>query len=304
MQRSGVLAIAGLGGLALGVAIACGTPSTTLDGTWDAPLPDASNADVDEQGGVGVVDGGAGTGSNTGLPCDVQALLEVRCIACHSGKTPAPLLTYADLTAPSPTVNGKTVAQVSLDRMKSTTSPMPPPPAVPPTAQEIATFEAWVNGGTKMGQACAGDAGTPVADAGTNPYATPAKCTSGTFWTKGDNGSMAPGQACQACHQKQGGPAFTIAGTVYPSAHEPANCNGAPGPMQVVVTDKNAKVVTITTNGVGNFSSNATLAAPFTAKVVAGAKTRAMAGALTSGDCNSCHTQNGTNGAPGRILAP
>jgi hypothetical protein len=24
----------------------------------------------------------------------------------------------------------------------------------------------------------------------------------------------------------------------------------------------------------------------------------------TSGDCNSCHTVNGANGAPGRIMAP
>ena len=290
-------------------AVACMTPANTLDGTFDPPFPDAANVDVDEQGGVGIVDGGAGTGSNTGLPCDVQALLEIRCIACHSGKSPAPLLTYADLVAPSPTVSGKTVAQVSLDRMKSTTSPMPPAPAVPPTAQEIATFETWVNGGTKMGQACAGDGGTPTADggavdAGQNPYSAPPKCTSNKFWTSGNSGNLAPGQACQACHQKQGGPAFTIAGTVYPTAHEPVNCNGAPGPMQVVVTDKNAKVVTINVNSVGNFSSNSTLAAPFTVKVVNGVKTRPMAGALTSGDCNSCHTQNGANGAPGRILAP
>ena len=31
---------------------------------------------------------------------------------------------------------------------------------------------------------------------------------------------------------------------------------------------------------------------------------RAMLGSVTSGDCNSCHTQDGRNGAPGRVLAP
>ena len=31
---------------------------------------------------------------------------------------------------------------------------------------------------------------------------------------------------------------------------------------------------------------------------------RAMVAAQTSGDCNSCHTLAGTNGAPGRIMLP
>jgi predicted CXXCH cytochrome family protein len=29
-----------------------------------------------------------------------------------------------------------------------------------------------------------------------------------------------------------------------------------------------------------------------------------MSGAVTAGDCNSCHTEQGANGAPGRIMAP
>jgi hypothetical protein len=29
-----------------------------------------------------------------------------------------------------------------------------------------------------------------------------------------------------------------------------------------------------------------------------------MSGAQMTGDCNSCHTQDGWNGAPGRIVAP
>ena len=40
------------------------------------------------------------------------------------------------------------------------------------------------------------------------------------------------------------------------------------------------------------------------AVVTDGVKTRQMQGTVTSGDCNSCHTVNGTNGAPGRIMAP
>jgi hypothetical protein len=43
---------------------------------------------------------------------------------------------------------------------------------------------------------------------------------------------------------------------------------------------------------------------PFHAKVTYMGRERAMATAQTSGDCNSCHTQNGTMSAPGRILLP
>jgi hypothetical protein len=296
--------------LAVGSALACSSNGGILDGTFDTtttPGVDAgASPDADEQGGVGIVPGGAGTGADTGLPCDVQAILEVRCIGCHSSASPPPLLTYANLVAPSKTVPTKTMAQVSLDRMKATTGVMPPLPAVPPTPAEIATFEAWVAASSPKGAVCVApvDGGAPVVDAGPNPYASAPICTSGKLWKSGNNTSMRPGEACQACHQKQGGPGYTIAGTVYPTAHEPKDCNGSPGPMTVVVTDKNAKVVSITTNAVGNFASSAQLAAPFNVKVVSGNKTRAMVGALTSGDCNSCHTQAGANGAPGRILAP
>jgi mono/diheme cytochrome c family protein len=242
--------------LAVGAGFACSSNGGILDGTFEPPAPttpaaDAGAApDTGEQGGVGVVDGGAGTGANTGLPCDVQAILEVRCIACHSTASPPPLLVYADLIAPSKSAPSKSMAQVSLERMKSTTSPMPPLPAVAPTPAEIAAFEAWVTASTPKGAACVTpvDAGAPVVDAGTNPYASAPICTSGKLWTSGNNGSMRPGEACQACHQVQGGPGYTVAGTVYPTAHEPKDCNGAPGPMTVVVTDKNAKVVNITTN--------------------------------------------------------
>jgi len=43
---------------------------------------------------------------------------------------------------------------------------------------------------------------------------------------------------------------------------------------------------------------------PFKAKVTYMGRERAMNAAQTSGDCNACHTQNGTNSAPGRILLP
>ena len=302
----GVVAIAGAG-----ITAACGVgDKENLSGggigggdTDGSVLPGADGGFGD---GINTTGTGAGTGAATGLPCDVQQLLENRCIGCHLGPSPAKLLTYDDLLKPSADAT-KNLAQKSLERMKSTTAPMPPAPAVAPTAAEIATLEAWVTAGTPKGTACTPRPGaTDAGAAATNPYNTPTVCTSATTWNQGNEGSlsMRPGGACITCHTMRGGPAYTIAGTVYPTAHEPNDCNGVNGVVTVVVTDKNGVVTTIPVNAVGNFSLRAAIVPPFTVKVTNGAKVRAMAGALTAGDCNSCHTVTGVNGAPGRVMAP
>jgi hypothetical protein len=132
-------------------------------------------------------------------------------------------------------------------------------------------------------------------------------CTSGSCWSGSGDGSplMEPGRACISCHAATGGdaPPFTIAGTVYPTAHEPDQCNGAGG-AQVVITDANGNVVTLTANGAGNFYYLGAIALPFQARVVDGNGVRAMSVPQSTGDCNSCHTAVGANGAPGRIMAP
>jgi hypothetical protein len=117
---------------------------------------------------------------------------------------------------------------------------------------------------------------------------------------------MNPGTACIACHASGEGPLFVLAGTVYSSANEADNCGGASTGLTVVITDANGAVTNLTPNELGNFYlERATVALPFTAKVVnAAGMERAMAAAQMSGDCNSCHTQSGAQGAPGRIMAP
>lgn len=315
-MRKPRLAYGIIGGLVVAAALAaaCGSGNTATLGSDPGadgavtPLGDAGEDSPFGDGinGTGV---GAGTGTATGLPCDVQQLLENRCIGCHLGPSPAALLTYDDLLKPSSEA-GKTLAQKSVERMKSATSPMPPAPAVAPTPAEIATFGQWVTAGTPKGAVCTpppGDAGADGGATGGNVYNTPTVCTSNTTWKKGNDGSssMRPGGACITCHTMRGGPAYTVAGTVYPTAHEPNDCNGVnAGGVTVVVTDKNGAVTNIPVNAVGNFSSRASIAAPFHVKVTNGAKERVMAGALTAGDCNSCHTLAGVNGAPGRVMAP
>ena len=331
-MRYAVLFAAGIGG-AVGLAVACGTGGIERlsEDTFDAGIilgPD----------GLPAPTGPAGSGLATGLPCDVQALLENRCIGCHAGKTAnAPrLLEYGDLIAPSKTDPKQSMAQIALARMTSTTSPMPPLPASRPDPDEIATMAAWVAAGTPKSALCtdtAPDGGIdsglpPVADAGGD--AAPL-CTSGVLWTLGNQKSplMHPGAACNSCHQQLGGPNLRFTGTVYRAPHDVDDCNGTgpPPPLTVEITDSNGTTISGAVNGAGNFMLNPPpppggggggnaqaqdqgqggppkWKAPFRAKIIDGAKTRSMGRSITSGDCNSCHTVNGTNQAPGRILAP
>ena len=79
------------------------------------------------------------------------------------------------------------------------------------------------------------------------------------MWTKGNHGSdeMNPGRACIACHSTMNGPDLTIAGTVYPTAHEPDLCYGADGSndVSVVITGADGQTVTLTPILSGNFTS-------------------------------------------------
>jgi hypothetical protein len=124
------------------------------------------------------------------------------------------------------------------------------------------------------------------------------------MWSSGENAMMRPGAACLAsgCHLT-GTRAWAIGGTVYPTLHEPLSCNGKSG-VQVVITPASGAALTLTTNSAGNFYSATKITTPYRAKVVVNGVERAMMATQTNGDCNSCHTQNGTMSAPGRIIVP
>lgn len=155
--------------------------------------------------------------------------------------------------------------------------------------------------------------------AGGSGGAGPLSCTSGKTWNPGwDEGAqMNPGKACNSCHKKSGedeAPIYDIAGTVYPTEHEPDYCYGvdgaSPGFQDVLVqiTDANGAVYSLRPGKTGNFwLRKAGFAAPYTAKVVSSVGERSMSTAQTVGDCNLCHTaRGGGNGsaAPGRIVIP
>lgn len=259
-----------------------------------------SSARVDPTAGGA---GGAGGGVVTsGLPCDVDAVLGTYCRSCHGsipvGGAPMSLMTYDDLMAPAKTNPAVRVADLSLQRMQDAASPMPPSGTMP-AAADIQTFAAWVSSGMPTGN-CA---------TGPDPLNAAPTCTSGQTWNGGNDGSsrMHPGVACISCHASSGGeaPRFAIAGTVFPTGHEPNDCYAANvGGAQVIITDANGATLTLDANSVGNFYSSHSVALPYSAKVVYMGKTRAMSATQTTGDCNSCHTQSGANGAPGRITLP
>ncbi|MDF2693444.1 MAG: hypothetical protein K0S65_1827 [Labilithrix sp.] len=249
----------------------------------------------------------------TGLPCDVAEVLSTSCSDCHgarlTGGAPNRLLSYEDLTASSESDPSTTVAELSLARMKSTKRPMPPDGKL--ESERIAVLEKWIESGMPKGSCNApeADAGTSStdADAGSKKDAAPpatSVCTSGSMASASDPPSalMKPGKACIKCHSAAGAPAFEIAGTVYPTLHEPNDCDGVAG-VKVLIIDAVGNMISMTTNAAGNFQRISSFPRPYRAMIVKGNNVREMKTPQFDGDCNGCHTEWG-DGAPGRVMAP
>jgi len=251
---------------------------------------------------AGVVEVDASVTPGDDLPCAVQELLAAECTSCHSSPprngAEIPLLTRADLLAPSAAQPGMTVAQRAVARMTASAMMMPPGGALAPA--RIQAFVDWVAAGTP-GTRC--DA-PPV-----DPFAAPEQCTTMRTWTGGNRESqfMNPGQECISCHRSMRGPSYGFAGTLYASGHEPNNCNGGAPTVDAVIVEirgADGRTLRLTPNAVGNFYTRSTVALPYTARVIVGSRERRMNGPQMSGDCNSCHTQSGASEAPGRIVLP
>jgi mono/diheme cytochrome c family protein len=249
-----------------------------------------------------------------GLPCDVADLLAKRCASCHGARPSAGArssLVVRDALA-APWDGASSLAQTSLDRMRDRAAPMPPEGVL--AGAEIDVLARWIAQGMPSGRCGDVDAGGPVQ----------LTCTSGTFWTEDDDeGSklMTPGRACIACHalanRREGkpkdddddddddeAPAFTAAGTLYPTLHEPEDCFGVGNGAQVIVEGADGKVLALAVNRAGNFMTEAPMALPYRVKVVRAGKELVMKAPATSGDCNACHTSIGASEAAGRVLSP
>jgi hypothetical protein len=119
---------------------------------------------------------------------------------------------------------------------------------------------------------------------------------------------MHPGVACIDCHISENeGPIYVVGGTLYPTPHEPDDCNGVDSGTGavVIVTDANGVEHRLTPNEAGNFFyEGAAFPFPYTARVSYGGRERLMIAPQEDGDCNICHTEAGTADAPGRIFLP
>jgi hypothetical protein len=167
-----------------------------------------------------------------------------------------------------------------------------------------------------MGAACTGIVAAPDEGAGSSTGV--AVCSSNVYWKELDKGSdlMHPGGKCNDCHNKdpmKKAPNYTVAGTVFPTPHEPDDCNGVVGrendaglpEIAIVITDHSGRQMEpIRVNSVGNFQSAGQVIMPFNVKVVVNGKENKMVMQAPHGDCNACHTQTGAEGAPGRIFTP
>lgn len=286
-------------------------PEMVDEPSIDEPSVDEPSVDEPSIDEPSIDEPSRGAGQNPdpiGLPCEVQSLLRSRCQGCHSNPPLAgasiPLVSYADLTARSKHDVSVSVAARCLKRMQDSLRPMPPAPATPVTISELRPLQTWLEAGAAPGSC--------EERPGADPYAASVTCTSAKYWTAIDSGSpwMNPGRACIQCHRQYPGfaPLFTVAGTVFPTAHEPDKCFGVPLTIgaQVVITDANGRDLTpIAVVSGGNFNAIVSqLALPYRAKVVVGDRERVMLTPQTSGDCNLCHSQAGSQGARGRIILP
>jgi hypothetical protein len=164
------------------------------------------------------------------------------------------------------------------------------------------------------------DAGRPDAGSGILPVT----CFSQSKWTRGAEPSeeMYPGYACRACHLGQNfqgqNPTLVSApltanffiGTIYGGFNEADGCNAnaVPAGTVIEILDSTGQLKhTLEVSPSGNFRSfnnEPGLSLPYTVRVRSNGKVRVMATPQMDGDCNRCHTEQGREGAPGRIVWP
>jgi hypothetical protein len=291
------LGMARAGGKTLGIALAI----AALSGACGSIAQDNANSN----GGGGGSGGSAPFDpASSGLPCDVADVVGQNCVICHGNPpakgVPLSLTTYEAFKQPAPADPTITVAEMALKRMQDPKLPMPPTGMLDPSL--IQAFADWVGAGLPAGD-CGGAGG---AGGQLNVPTDPLPCT-GQQWPPTSNHEsplMHPGVACIDCHDKHfNAPVLTIAGTIYGDAYIDNDCYGTAG-AQIEVTDANGAVYTMTSNPAGNFYRQGPVYFPISAKVTFNGKEIAMKQTVTTGDCNSCHTWNGAQNAPGRILLP
>lgn len=283
--------------------LALATVTSLWFGCSDPSSTSSSGAGGGAQTGAGGQGGQTDAGPNE-LPCDVREVVEAVCANCHASpptsNAPFALTSRYDFLAPWFT-SGQSVGERSVIRMKSAQIPMPPRSEPPIAPHHLTTIEAWVDAGMPPG-ACGAIPPKPAATT----------CASQEYWMEAAAPSvlMSPGLACRECHKTDADTFnYFFMGTVFPSFHEEDLCNSPPpAGAKVELLDEQGNVtLTLTPNAAGNFMSSAVVPGvplPYRARLVANGLARSMTTKQTDGDCNKCHTEQGAEGAPGRLVWP
>jgi hypothetical protein len=165
-----------------------------------------------------------------------------------------------------------------------------------------------------------GTAGAPGTDAEADGFdditeaGSPGLCASGVRWKDGmpPSDKMNPGVPCMGsgCHTAQSTTVLTAAGTIYPlnGSHDENNCNGLDSTMvgaAIAFFDPDTGgefVPRLPINSAGNFFTTRVLLPSYNVRVIVNGRVIDMIAPVTDGNCNYCHSAEGTMGAAGRIL--
>ncbi|MEW5853122.1 MAG: c-type cytochrome [Myxococcota bacterium] len=233
------------------------------------------------------------------------------CVPCHvEGGGQVPLDTHEAGLTPSthPAYPSMTRWRSSYLRMLDQSMP---PGSVVPTSGEMELMRRFVAAGAPR-YACDADGGVlPDTDAGPPPTT----CGTGSYWPTNEHrvtgrsaAEMHPGRNCIECHleMERAPDDFVVAGTVMRTFHDRDDCesNVPPSGVTVRITDANERIVDLTVNRNGNFYTRFPVQPPYRAEVRYGGRVRRMFTAQMDTNCMNCHTEQGEEGAPGRIVVP
>lgn len=119
---------------------------------------------------------------------------------------------------------------------------------------------------------------------------------------------MRPGDNCLRCHRSErteypSAPDWTAAGTVYPGPDSPPS-DGVPGVTVLLLDADGGEVVSLVTNAVGNFYTQAPLPEGFRVALEYEGERLEMPCAPPTGGCAACHSIPPVGRAPGRLFLP
>lgn len=262
----------------------------------------SSSSGSSSGGSSGGASGDGGTAAASGVPCDVATMLAANCTGCHSDP-PAPgalagLVTYADLMATSHEDATKNEAQLSLSRMQSSSSPMPPGGA--PPAADVTTLQNWITAGYPMGScgtSADGGAGSGSGGSSGSSGGGPSGVFANAppFASQTGPSTHNAGKDCMSCHGGGGGdaPGFAFGGTLYDGS------GNAVSGAEIRLVDATGAATSVYSGPSGTFyKGGSSFAGPAHIGVRDATSTQEMLTALQSGSqppastggaCSACH---------------